>query len=243
MFEINPVGNTIGQVPPFLHIFPDALFASLVELRDAIFLYIRLPLETKSFFYFDLDGQAMGIPTTTSADHMLTLHAMIAYDSILCGSRFDMMNPWSAIGSGWAFKEDVWMRTITAFEYFADDIMRSPPCFDALFKQGKCAFHIDFCKHNGILPGSYIDNQKSPVPAGDEAICRRGTTPIDAAQKIGSARSIRCTNISAPITVGEAGLLSASWVQLSACGVIFDDGPGASPTLCALALLVGYPLI
>ncbi|MPM33921.1 hypothetical protein SDC9_80502 [bioreactor metagenome] len=86
VFHIRPEADPVGHLFPLGLVLPDRLFTFLDERLDAVSFDLLLAVETELFFHFDLHGQAVGIPAGF-AEHVVTLHGLVARDDILDRAR------------------------------------------------------------------------------------------------------------------------------------------------------------
>src|SRR6185503_5287219 len=94
---VQPVADPLAEPLPLATIREHALAAEPVELSDSELLDVRLARETQSLLDFDLDRQAVRVPTRLSLD-AIALHRAVTAEQILDRSREHVMDARLAVG-------------------------------------------------------------------------------------------------------------------------------------------------
>ena len=131
MLHVSPVADALAHLFPLGLILPDRLFAFLDERFDAVFLNLRLAVQTQHLLDFQLDRQTMGIPARL-AQHIVTLHRAIARDDVLDRTRFHVSDMRLAVRGGRSVKERERRRTLAELDRLFENILVAPE-FDDLF--------------------------------------------------------------------------------------------------------------
>ena len=131
MLHVSPVADALAHFFPLGLILPDRLFAFLDERFDAVFLNLRLAVQTQHLLDFQLDRQTMGIPARL-AQNVVTLHRAIARDDVLDCARFHVSDMRLAVRGGRSVKERERRRTLAELDRLFENILVAPE-FDDLF--------------------------------------------------------------------------------------------------------------
>ena len=131
--EIDPVADPLGQLRPVLEELEHRLAALRVELRDAVFLDLRLVLDPELLLDRDLHRQAVAVPAALAVG-VEAAHRLVAREHVLEHAGQDVMRAGLAVGGRRALVEDVGRRALAALEGLVVDVQLTPALEDLLLE-------------------------------------------------------------------------------------------------------------
>src|SRR5690554_1609750 len=146
IIEIDPVTHHLGHLSPFLLIIEDRFLAFLAELLHTILFNGIFIIQAELLLHLYLDRQAVSIPSCLTF-YFITLHRLVAADSILYSTGYYVMDAWPAVGSWRPFIKDEFRRFMAKFHALQHDPVLLPVISDPLFENTTLLFQINQLVH------------------------------------------------------------------------------------------------
>ena len=125
VFHIRPEANAVGHGFPVGLVFPDRLLAFLDKRLDSVGFNLLFAVEAELFFHLDLHRKPMGIPARL-AQHVVTLHGLIARDDILDRAREHMADVRLSVCRRRPVKEGIRLCALSQAHAFLEDLLLLP---------------------------------------------------------------------------------------------------------------------
>ena len=123
--EVHPIAHLLGEVGPLARVFHH-----FAPARGVVFVHRNLLADilfgdAEHFLYAQFDGQAMGVPTGFTAD-LEALHGLEATESVLNGSRHDMVNTRHSVSRRRSFEEQKLRMSLACRDTFFKEVFVLP---------------------------------------------------------------------------------------------------------------------
>ena len=103
--KVDPVRHPLGHFSPGCFVGPDRFSARLIELGHPVGFNGLVAHQIKSLLDFDLNGQAVRVPTAFPLDQE-PLHRLPSANKVLVGASNNVMDAGFSVGRGRPLKED-----------------------------------------------------------------------------------------------------------------------------------------
>jgi hypothetical protein len=136
VFEVDPVGDPLGQPHPVVEELEHRLAALLVELRDPVALDVGLRREAELLLHRDLDRQAVAVPAGLALD-VAPAHGLVAREDVLEHAREHVVGARAPVGGRRPLVEDERLGALAAAERLVEDVALAPALEDLLLEGGE----------------------------------------------------------------------------------------------------------
>ncbi len=126
VIHIDEIAHAPGHLTPLLFIGEYGLPALLIEFTNSVFLNILLSVHVQLFFYLDLHGKSVGIPTGLPLYH-ITLHGLVTQHGVFQRPCHDVMNARTAVGRRRSFIEQEGRSSFSRCHAFFQQVFPIPP--------------------------------------------------------------------------------------------------------------------
>ena len=151
VFHVHPVSNAVGKLFPLAKVLPNGLFALFNKWLDTVGFNLLFAIDAKEFFYFQLNGQTVSIPTSF-AKNVFAFHHLVTWDQVLDGTCQNVTDVWFSVGCWWTIVESE--RTIALGLCLLEDFVLLPKLQHLLFSFDKVKTATNLCvlRHSLLSP-------------------------------------------------------------------------------------------
>ncbi len=154
MVEVDEVSHLLGHLAPLLGEFHHVLAALVVVVlgRDVFrrLLVVDILLrDAQLLLHTELHGQSVGVPAGLAV-HLEAAHRLIAVESVLDGTRKDVVDAGVSVGRGWSLEENKLRMPLTLVYTLVEDVFLLP-----LLKN----VSVHLCKVEPFVFGEFLSHR------------------------------------------------------------------------------------